>query len=90
MADEKPAVDLTEDKLFFLGWNLLYCPVCAPASWTCEQVENAATRENPPGTSRNRWVMTEAKDDERLGPFSGNNPHPCPDAPGRMHWLLTC
>lgn len=87
MANPKK-VDLTEDRLFSLGWGLVYCAVCAPASWSAEKVAEEKTRQDPPGTSVNRWVISEPA--EREDVFNGVNNIPCPDDPHRVHWLMNC
>lgn len=83
------AVDLSEDRLFPVGWGLLFKCVCAPNSWSAERVAEQTTREDPPGTSANRWVISDP-DDERDDAFKGVNRLPCPDDAGRTHWLLNC
>lgn len=90
MADSeaKPEVDLTEDKVFPLGWGLVFCAVCAPAHWTPEEVAADVTRNNPPGTSLNEWIVSEPR--ERDDDFNNTNCIECPDDPNRKHWLLNC
>ena len=88
-ASDKPEVDLTEDRIFPLGWGLIYRCVCAPKSWSCERIEDDVTRSDPPGTSANRWVISEAHDD-RDDEFKGVNNLPCPDDENRVHWLMNC
>lgn len=83
------AVDLTEDCLFSLGWGLVCKCVCAPSSWSAERVSDAATAMDPPGTSANRWVVSEP-DDTRTDDFKGTNNLPYPDEAGRTHWLVNC
>ena len=85
----KTAVDLTEDRVFPLGWGLVFRAVCAPASWSAEQVAEDVTRNDPPGTMANRWVVSEP-DDDRDDAFRGCNCIQCPDDPSRRHWLLNC
>ena len=63
-------VDLTQDRLFSLGWGLVFKAVCAPAAWDAERVSAEATREDPPGTSVNRWVVSDP-DNEREDAFKG-------------------
>lgn len=82
-------VDFTEDRCFSLGWGLIFRAVCAPKSWDAERVSNDATRENPPGTSLNRWEISEP-DSDRDDAFKGANPIQCPDCEDRWHWLLNC
>lgn len=81
-------VDLTQDRLFFLGQGLIYRIVCAPASWSSDRVAEEVTRADPPGTSANRWVPSEPS--ERDDPFNGTNCVDCNDDPNRRHWLLNC
>lgn len=80
--------DLTEDRLYSLGWGLVYKLVCAPASWSPERVSDEATRMDPPGTSVNRWVVSDPH--ERKDEFNGINHLPCPDCADRIHWLVNC
>lgn len=82
-------VDLTEDRVFFLGWGLIFRVVCAPKAWNREQIEGYVTREDPPGTSANRWVISEA-DDDRTDDWKGCNCKDCPDDADRQHWLMNC
>jgi hypothetical protein len=86
MAEAK--VDLKEDRLFPCGWGLIYRVVCAPKDWTPERVGEQATRDDPPGTSVNRWNV--ATPHSREDDFSGVNHLPCPDDPDRVHWLINC
>lgn len=81
-------VDLTQDRIFTLGWGLVSRCVCAPSTWTAEEVENDVTSNDPPGTIANRWVISEP--DERDGDFNGVSSLPCPDDPHRTHWLMNC
>jgi len=85
---EKSEVDLTQDRLFSLGFGLVFRAVCAPGSWSAERVAEQATRDDPPGTSANIWVVSEPR--ERNDVFNGVNNIPCPDCTGRTHWLLNC
>lgn len=81
-------VDLTEDRLFNLGWGLIFRVVCAPSSWTPERVAEQATKDDPPGTSANRWVVSTPgeRDDE----FNNVSCLQCPDDEHRKHWLINC
>jgi len=85
---QSDAVDLSEDRLFPVGWGLIYRCVCAPKSWSEDRVAEVITREDPPGTSVNRWVISDpqGRDDE----FNNCNNIQCPDDPNRVHWLLNC
>lgn len=80
--------DLTEDRLFSLGWGLIYCAVCAPRSWSAEKVAEEKTLVDPPGTSANQWVISEPR--EREDVFNNTNNVDCPNDPNRVHWLLNC
>ena len=82
-------VDLAEDRLFPLGWGLIFRAVCAPKTWSEDRVSEQVTRDDPPGTSANRWVISGA-DNGRVGAFKGTNCISCPDSPDRQHWLLNC
>lgn len=89
MGDQaKAKVDLTEDRLFSLGFGLVFKAVCAPSHWSPEKVADEATKMDPPGTSENRWVIStpEQRDDD----FNGVNHLPCPDDCNRTHWLVNC
>lgn len=86
----KKKIDLTEDRLFSLGWGLIYKPVCAPKSWSGERVAKEATKNDPPGTSANEWVITNTEDCDDDDPFRDANPIPCPDCEDRQHWLVNC
>jgi hypothetical protein len=81
-------VDLTEDRLFPLGWGLIFRAVCAPKSWSPDKVAIECTRMDPPGTSANEWVISDCR--EREGVFNGVNHVDCPDVCDRIHWLLNC
>lgn len=81
--------DLTEDKLFSLGFGFIFKLVCAPKTWSPEKVSDEATRMDPPGTSANRWVISEP-DPDREGDFKGVNNLPCPDDCNRTHWMVNC
>jgi hypothetical protein len=84
----KNDVDLSQDRLFSLGWGLIYRVVCAPKSWSADRVSETATRNDPPGTSLNRWEVSEPR--EREDPFNNYNNVQCPDDPDRVHWLINC
>ncbi len=81
-------VDLTEDRLFPLGWGFICRAVCAPKSWSPERVSEQTTRDDPPGTSLNRWEISDPG--EREDAFNNTNCIPCPDSEERQHWLLNC
>jgi len=88
VAKKKLTVDLSQDCLFPLGWGLVFRAVCAPKSWSPERISREATRNDPPGTSENRWVIS--KPERRDDVFNGTNCVPCPDSKDRQHWLLNC
>ena len=96
MGEAQKKVDLSEDRLFPLGWGLVYKVVCAPEHWTADRVSDEATRMDPPGTSANRWVATsdegakDVGDREGGNPFKDGNPIQCPDCENRRHWLVNC
>lgn len=79
--------DLSEDRLFSLGWVHIFKIVCAPSHWDAERVSNQATADDPPGNRVNRWVVSEP-DPDRSDDFNGCNCLPCPDDPNRKHWLV--
>lgn len=81
-------VDLTENRIFFLGTGIINRCVCAPASWTADEVATDVTAKDPPGTTANQWVISEPQD--RDGDFNGVSHLPCPDDEHRTHWLLNC
>lgn len=81
-------IDFSADRLFSLGWGLIYKAVCAPKGWSAERVSEEATLKDPPGTSANRWEISEPQEREDI--FNGVNCIPCPDCVNRVHWLLNC
>jgi hypothetical protein len=81
-------LDLTENRIFTLGWGLVYRCVCAPTRWTAEEIERDVTANDPPGTMANRWVIAEPS--EREDEFNGVNHLRCPDDENRTHWLMNC
>lgn len=85
---ETKKIDFTEDRVFPCGWGLVYREVCAPKSWSPERVADDVTANDPPGTSLNRWVVSEPS--EREDEFNNTNQRPCPDCKDRVHWLLNC
>lgn len=60
------------------------CSVCAPRSWTAEQVEAFATEQVPMFKGLGQW---EAVDKSTLG-LGSPTPHPCQHDEGRQHWFL--
>lgn len=85
----EPKVDLSEDRIFPLGWGLIFRCVCAPRSWSPERVAAQITCDDPPGTSLNKWVISDP-DETREDMFKGTNHIDCLDDPNRVHWLLNC
>lgn len=83
----EPGTDITEERLFSLGFGLVYRWVCALASWDAARVGREATQNDPPGTSANRWVATDVPTD---GVDASENPVPCNDCAHRRHWLINC
>ena len=81
-------LDLTEEKLFWIASGIVYSVCCCPTAWDAQRVGHEATVKNPPGTSANRWVVSDPQ--ERSDDFSGRNTMPCPDDPERTHWLINC
>lgn len=81
--------DLTEDRIFPCGWGLLFRVVCAPKSWSDDKISETVTREDPPGTFNNQWVVSEP-DDERTDQFKGVSRIQCPDCENRWHVLMNC
>jgi hypothetical protein len=84
-----PDIDLKEDRLFHIRETLIHKCVCAPKGWSAERVSDEATRMNAPGTSANRWVVSDPGTMDDDNPFK-TNPLPCNDDPERVHWLLNC
>lgn len=82
-------VDLTEDRLFSLGFGLIFKIVCVPKSWEDERISDEATKHDAPGTSANRWVVS-TPDPERNEPFKNTNRVPCNDDPNRQHVMVNC
>lgn len=80
--------DLSQDRLFFLQTGIINRTVCAPASWSADQVAAEVTSKDAPGTSANQWVISDPQ--ERQDDFNGVNHLPCPDCADRVHWLLNC
>jgi hypothetical protein len=83
-------VDMKADKLFTISYGLIYKCVCCPAGWSAEQVSDRATAEDQPGTSANRWVVTDTSSFDDDHPFKSGNPQPCNDDPDRRHWVVNC
>lgn len=81
--------DFTEDRLFFVGTGIIDRVVCAPKSWSPERIAEDVTRRDPPGTTVNRWEISDARPRPDT-PFDNTNHAQCPDCDGRMHWLLNC
>lgn len=86
----KPDVDFSEDILLSLGVGLLFKAVCAPASWDADRVSEEATKNDHPGTSANRWFVTDVDSLDAYHAFKSGNPQQCPDCADRRHWLVNC
>jgi hypothetical protein len=84
-----PGTDLNEEVLFQICWGLIFKVVCAPKSWNEDKISEEATRIDPPGTTVNKWVVSEP-DNNRSDDFKGVNNLPCPDDCNRLHWLINC
>lgn len=85
---ENPNVDLSQDRLLYVGSGLVFGVVCAPSTWDKKRVSETATNENPPGTSANEWVVS--KPAKREDDFNGVSHLPCPTDSNRTHWLINC
>ena len=88
-------VDLDSRKVYPLGWGLIYRGVCAPADMTNEELGNIVSRNDPPGTSLNRWEVSSdetAADHPNWSEQSGSKTAraQCPDCEGRVHVLMNC
>ena len=80
--------DFTVDDLLPCGWGFVFKVVCAPTGWTEERINNRASEMDPPGTSVNRWEVSEPN--ERDDDFNMINKLQCPDCRDRTHWLMNC
>ena len=87
MANPKK-LDLTQEKLFWIAPGIVFSVCCCPSHWDAGRVGHEATKANPPGTSVNRWEVSEPRERDDL--FSNVNQLPCPDDPNRTHWLINC
>lgn len=89
--DITPRADLSEDRLFPLGWGLIFRVVCAPKSWDDKRISDDMSMRDPPGTSANRWVVS---DEESVAGHKQwdhpTNRKQCPDCPDRWHVLMNC
>ena len=75
---------LKENRAYRISWGLIYCVYCVPKSWDDDKISKEVSNIDPPGTSNNKWVCTEASDDipeVRLQ---------CPDDLNREHRVLNC
>lgn len=82
-------VDLSAERLFFLGEGIVSKIVCAPNGWDQERVQRETNAAGRPGTSGNEWVIAEPSECPGAD-FDGVNHLPCPDDAERVHWLLNC
>lgn len=88
-AENAPGVDFTEDRLFPVGWGIIYRCVCAPKSWSDDRISDELSAKDPPGISAGRWVVSDP-DDTRDDKFKGVNRVQCPDCADRWHVLCNC
>lgn len=86
-----PPVDLTADRLYPYGWGLIYRVVCAPKSWSDERIGDDMSMCDPPGTSVNRWVVTNNSAAAKHEQWAHKtNRKQCPDCEHRDHVLMNC
>ena len=88
-------VDLDSGKIYPFGCGLVYRPVCAPKNLTDEEIGDIVSRNDPPGTSANRWEVSSdesAEDHPNWSERSGSKTAraQCPDHPDRHHVLMNC
>ena len=82
-------VNFSEDRLFPVGWGLIFRCVCVPKSWSDGRIADDLSAKDPPGTSANRWEVS-TPDDDRTDVFQGVNRVQCPDCVDRWHVLCNC
>lgn len=51
-------VDLDSEKIYPLGCGLVFRGVCAPKVLTDDEIGAVVSRNDPPGTSANRWEVS--------------------------------
>lgn len=99
MADNFPeqgeAIDLASRKVYPVGWGLIYRVVCAPKDMGDDEISDIVTRNDPPGTTVNQWVVTSdesAADHPNWSEQTGSNTAraQCPDCTDRNHVLMNC
>lgn len=88
-------IDLESDKIYPLRWGLVYRVVCAPKAMTNDQINDIVSRNDPPGTSLNRWEVADddtAKEHPNWKERSGSETAraECPDCAERHHVLMHC
>lgn len=96
MTDEPAKTpDLTSDEIFPLGWGLVFRVVCAPKGKTDEEISDAVTAKDPPGTMNNRWIVS--SDESAAAHAQWCEAYkvttaraPCPDCADRVHVLMNC
>lgn len=81
-------VDLDSRKIYPLGWGLIFRVVCAPKDMSDDEISDSVSRDDPPGTSANRWEVSEPA--ERDDMFDGVNRIQCSDCEDRHHVLMNC
>ena len=87
----KRQVDFTEDRLFPLGWGLIYRVVCAPKDWDDDRIGDDLSMRDPPGTSVNRWVVSDNESAANHKQWAHpTNRKQCPDCEGSWHVLMNC
>lgn len=88
---ESKVVDFSEDRVFPLGWGLVFRVVCAPKSWSDERIADDVSANDPPGTSVNRWEVTDdGSASEHHQWAHPTNRKQCPDCQDRWHVLMNC
>lgn len=88
-------IDLESDVVYPMGWGLIFRVVCAPERFDDDAISDIVSRNDPPGTSVNRWVVCpdeRAEEHEQWVEQTGVKTAraPCPDDPGRCHVLMNC
>lgn len=92
---EGEKVDLDGDKIYSLGWGLIYRVVCSPKKHSNETISDCVSFNDNPGTSVGRWEVTSdegAKSHPNWSEASGSEEAraQCPDHPERHHVLMNC
>lgn len=78
------ALEDRDDAIIYSA-GICACSVCAPSGMSRDELERQVNAQLPTGLSHG-WQISEA------ATFASGeqNPCACPDAPGRMHYLLNC